>query len=79
MPKTKTEVIKGVNLDNKADIFTAILKAQSGVLYIKGAPGIGKTAMFQQIAKKENWNLVEHPTRSDGRNRSGRYAENQRN
>jgi len=43
---------------DKSVIFERIIKAQSGVLFIKGKPGIGKTAMFHGIAEKNGWEFV---------------------
>ena len=51
--------LSNVNLNNRAEVFASIVKAKSGVLYMKGAPGIGKTAIWKSIAKKEGWNLVD--------------------
>jgi flagellar biosynthesis chaperone FliJ len=48
-----------INLENKVELFTAMIKAQSGVLYVTGEPATGKTAIFRQIAKNEGWNLVD--------------------
>jgi hypothetical protein len=37
----------------------AMVTAQAGVLYVKGKPGMGKTAMFEQIAQDQGWQYVD--------------------
>ena len=44
---------------NTVDIFERIIKTQSGVLFVKGKPGIGKTALFKAVAEKNNWNFID--------------------
>ena len=47
------------NYNEKLKDFECVIKAQNGVLYVKGKPGIGKTAMFKKLAEKNGWNFID--------------------
>jgi len=50
---------KGLDYKSVKAKFTAMIKTRSGVLYVQGKPGIGKTAIFKQIAVENKWNLID--------------------
>jgi hypothetical protein len=56
---TKKEQIPSIDPHNILDVYKAIIMANSGVLYLKGKPGIGKTAVFRSMAEKNGWDIED--------------------
>jgi len=42
-----------------AEKLERIIRSQSGVLFLKGAPGTGKSAILKSIADKNGWNFID--------------------
>jgi hypothetical protein len=46
-------------MKNRIEMLTKIIKTQFGVLYVKGKPGTGKSAIMKKIAENEGWNFID--------------------
>ena len=51
--------VNGMDFSQVQTLFTTIIKSQSGVLFIKGRPGIGKSALLRFIAETQGWNFID--------------------
>jgi hypothetical protein len=44
---------------NRLKFYESAIKSKSGVLYVKGKPGTGKTAIFGKMAEDNSWSLYD--------------------